>query len=176
MKPRDLALAGLSLLPVVGCDSGIPPATPGVGSSPPAASAAPAAPGSEAPPPPRAGAAPAANPLPASRSQAKAFLDQTKEVDPGQAWSREVGSQRGGAIAFRVESQGTFSVSVLTETGYRAVQGGSGPRLEDLLLTADPKGTTHEGKVTLPAGQSWFIIENRSGRKAQIRLVCSPAQ
>lgn len=176
MTPRYLAFAGIVLSPVFGCDSGIPPATPGVGSSPPSAAATPAQPASGTAPAPVASATPTPNPAPAPRPKAPAFLDQTREVDPGQAWSREVVSKRGGAIDFRVESQGSFSVSVLTDTGYRAVQAGSGPLQADLLMSADAKGASYEGKVTLPAGQSWVIIENRSGKKAPIHLVCSPAQ
>jgi hypothetical protein len=46
--------------------------------------------------------------------------------------------------------------------------------MKDLLMTADSRGSGYEGKVTVPAGRSWFIIENRSGKKVELRLVCSP--
>ena len=104
------------------------------------------------------------------------FLDQTQEVPAGREWMREVTSRAGGTIAFRVDSQGPFAVTVITDKGMQAVKGGSGPSREDLLLTADSRGNTHEGKIALSAGSSSFIIENRAGRPATLRLVCSDAR
>jgi hypothetical protein len=107
---------------------------------------------------------------------AKPFLDQTQEVPAGREWTREVTSRAGGPMTFRVESQGSFTVTIITDKGMQAVRGGSGPAQEDLLMTADSRGNTHEGKITLPAGSSWFIIENHAGRPATLRLVCSDAR
>ena len=171
MKPNRLAIAGLVMLPISACDSEVPPATPGV--RPPSSVPVASSPAATAP---TQAAAPSPAPAPvaaASRKTAPPFLDQTKEVDPGREWLREVSSRKGGAMAFRVESQGKFAVSVVTDTGLKAIQGGSGPTQQDLLMTADSKGNSYEGKVTLPVGSSWFIIENRTGQKVNLRLVCS---
>ncbi len=106
----------------------------------------------------------------------KAFLDQKKEVGPKLEWAREVTAKKEGTITFRVTSQGPFGVTVVTDKGYKALQGADRKALkkEDILLTEDSKEPTLEGKVTLPAGSSWFIIENRTDKKAEIQLQCFP--
>jgi hypothetical protein len=63
---------------------------------------------------------------------------------------------------------------VVTEKGYKAVQGGNRNALskEDVLFTTDSKESTYEGKVTLPPGSVWFILENQMDKYAEIRLQC----
>jgi hypothetical protein len=104
----------------------------------------------------------------------KAFLDQKKQIGPRLEWNREVTSKSGGTISFRVTSQGPFGVTVVTDKGYKAVQGSNRKALnkEDVLLTADSKESTYEGNVTLPPGSSWFIIENQSAKNAELHLQC----
>jgi hypothetical protein len=106
----------------------------------------------------------------------KPFLDEKKEVPPHLEWNREVTSRNGGTISFRVTSQGPFAVTVVTEKGYKAMQRGDKKAFDkaDVLLTLDVKEGTHEGKVTLPAGSSYFIIENQTDKKAEIHLQCFP--
>jgi hypothetical protein len=58
------------------------------------------------------------------------------------------------------------------ERGAVPLQAGAGLNKQDVLLTVDSKEPQLEGSVTLPPGSSWFIIENRAGRAAQIRLQC----
>jgi len=43
---------------------------------------------------------------------------------------------------------------------------------EEVLLTEDSKEAALEGKVTLPVGSSWFIIENRTDKKVEMHLQC----
>ena len=43
------------------------------------------------------------------------FLDAKKQVPSRREWNKEVGSRQGGAISFRVTSQGPFAVTVVTE-------------------------------------------------------------
>jgi hypothetical protein len=104
----------------------------------------------------------------------KAFLDQKKEIGPRLEWNREVASKIGGTISFRVTSQGPFAVTVVTDKGYKAMQGGNRKAFskEDVLMTADSKELTYEGKVTLPPGSSWFIIENQTDKSAELHLQC----
>jgi hypothetical protein len=104
----------------------------------------------------------------------KAFLDQKKEIGSHLEWNREVTSKSGGTITFRVESQGPFGVTVVNDKGYKAIQGNKskGFSKEDVLLTADSKESTYEGKVTLPPGSSWFIIENGTNKNAELHLQC----
>jgi hypothetical protein len=111
-----------------------------------------------------------------SAGRKPAFLDQKKEVGPRLEWSREVTAKSGGVIEFRVSSPGPFAVTVVTAKGYQAAQGSGGKKVarEDVLLTADCKGTAYDGKVTLPAGSSYFIIENQTDKNAEIRLECFP--
>lgn len=111
-----------------------------------------------------------------SAKAGKPFLDQTKEVAPHQEWSREVTARKGGTITFHITSQAPFAVTVVTDKGFKALQGNNKKQFDkvDVLLTLDSKGTTHEGQVALPAGSSYFIIENQSDKKVEIHLQCFP--
>jgi hypothetical protein len=104
----------------------------------------------------------------------KAFLDQKKEIGSHLEWNREVTSKSGGTITFRVDSQGPFGVTVVNDKGYKALQADKKKAFskEDVLLTADSKEPSYDGKVTLPPGSSWFIIENRMDKNAEIHLQC----
>jgi hypothetical protein len=106
----------------------------------------------------------------------KAFLDEKKDLPPRLMWSREVIAKTGGQVTFRVASQGPFAVTVVTEKGHKALQGGDRQAVEkaDLMFAADSKGEPHEGRVTLPAGSSFFVVENRSDRNVQVHLQCFP--
>jgi hypothetical protein len=104
----------------------------------------------------------------------KAFLDERREVPPHLEWNREVTSSQGGPFSFRVDSQGPFSVTVVTDRGYKALKAGDqkGFQKTDVLLTVDSQGPTYEGKVTVPAGSAHFIIENQAAKKVEFRLQC----
>jgi hypothetical protein len=106
----------------------------------------------------------------------KAFLDQKKEIGPHLEWNREIISRRGGTITFRVTSQGPFGVMVVTAQAWKAMQSGNDKAISktDVLLSLDSKGPTHEGKVTLPAGSFYFILENQSNNKVEFHLECFP--
>ncbi|MGO8751268.1 MAG: hypothetical protein ACLQNE_35420, partial [Thermoguttaceae bacterium] len=47
--------------------------------------------------------------------------------------------RQGGAISFRVTSQGPFAVTVVTDRGYKALLGGGKMMREDGLFTIDSK-------------------------------------
>jgi hypothetical protein len=102
------------------------------------------------------------------------ILDERKSVPPGAEWSREVTSQFGGALPFRITSQGPFSVTVVTKRGYEAGRNKAPVQKKDVLLTAESKGNEYEDRVTLPGGQSYFIIANKSMNAAEIHLQCFP--
>jgi hypothetical protein len=106
---------------------------------------------------------------------AKAFLDKTKKIPPRLEWNTHVVSKGGGTFNFRVTSQGPFAVTVVTDVGYQALKSGDqkGFNKADVLLTADSGGPTYEGKVTVPAGRSWFIIENQANKEVELHLECS---
>jgi hypothetical protein len=108
--------------------------------------------------------------------QGKPFLDEKKEVAPHLEWNREVSAKKDGTISFRVESQGPFAVTVVTDKGYKAMKAGNKKGFDktDVLLTIDSKENAYEGKVTLPAGSSYFIIENQSDKKVEFHLQCFP--
>jgi hypothetical protein len=111
-----------------------------------------------------------------SAGSGKPFLDEKKEVGPRLEWNREVTARSGGTISFRVTSQGPFAITVVTEKGYKALQGGDKKAFDkrDILLTVDSKEPSQEGKVTLPAGSSYFIIENQTDKKVELHLQCFP--
>jgi hypothetical protein len=87
-----------------------------------------------------------------------------------------VSARKGGTISFRVSSQGPFGVTVITEKGYKWLRSRErkGLNKADVLLTVDSKALTYEGKVALPAGSSYFIIENQTDKKVEVHLQCFP--
>jgi hypothetical protein len=103
-------------------------------------------------------------------------LDQKKQVPPHREWTREVTSRNGGAISFRVASQGPFAVTVVTDQAMKALQSGNQKSLNksDILFTTDSTQTTYAGKITIPAGSAWsrFIIENQADRAIEFLLEC----
>jgi hypothetical protein len=102
------------------------------------------------------------------------FLDQQKDVPPRMEWTREVTSRNGGTITFLVTSPGPFGVTVISDKVYKTLRGGNRTALakEDVLLTVDSKEPTLMESVTVPAGSTWFIIENQTDKNAEIRLQC----
>jgi hypothetical protein len=104
----------------------------------------------------------------------KAFLDQKKEIGPRLEWNREITSKSGGTFTYRVTSQGPFAVTLINEKAYKALMGGNRKAFnkEDVLLTIDCKESTFEGKATIPAGSSWFIIENQTDKNVEMHLQC----
>jgi hypothetical protein len=69
-------------------------------------------------------------------------------------------------------------VSVLNEKAYKALMSHDKEALkkEGCLFTADFKGPEMEGKVSLPPGFSWFIIENQSDKTVEFHLQCFPPE
>jgi len=110
----------------------------------------------------------------AKENEKKPFLDAKYEVPPRKEWNKDVIAKRGGTVSYRVTSQGPFAVTVVTDKGRKALMSGGKVDKADILLTQDSKTPTAEGKVTLPAGSSWFIIENQTDKPATIRLECFP--
>jgi hypothetical protein len=102
----------------------------------------------------------------------KAFIDQKKEIGPRLEWNREVNSKSGGTFSFRVTSDGPFAVTLITDKGYKAIKMGKTLTKQDLLLTVDSKDPSFEGKATVAAGSSWFIIENQTDKNVTIHLQC----
>ncbi len=56
-----------------------------------------------------------ASPSAAKGTSAGPFLDAKKQVPSRREWNKEVVSRQGGAISFRLTSQGAFAVTVVTE-------------------------------------------------------------
>jgi hypothetical protein len=112
-----------------------------------------------------------------SRRSTKAFLDQKKQVPPHLEWTRQMTSRNGGTISFRVTSQGPFAVTVVTDQALKALRSGNQKALNksDILLMTDSTPTTYAGKVTVPPGSSWFIIENQTDKAVEFHLECFSA-
>ena len=110
-------------------------------------------------------------------SSGKAFLDEKKQVPARVEWNREVVARKGGTIAFRVSSQGPFAVTVVTANAYQAMKAGNrkGFQKSDVLLTLDVKENSYDGKVTLPPGSCYFIIENQTDKSVDMHLECFEA-
>jgi hypothetical protein len=106
------------------------------------------------------------------------FLKQSRRTPPRLEWNREVQSQRGGTISFVISSQGPFAVTVITGKGYDALRRRDREAFSksDVLLTLDVDDSPYEGKVSIPPGSSWFIIENRSDEEVVLSLECTAEQ
>ena len=107
----------------------------------------------------------------------KPFLDEKFEVPPSLEWSKEVTAKKGGAaITYRITSQGPLALTIVTEKGYKALTGSDKNAFDkaDFLHKDDSTGSSLEGSITLPPGSSYFIIQNRSDQKVEIRLECFP--
>ena len=107
-------------------------------------------------------------------SASNPFLDQKKVVPPRMEWSREIVSKNGGSFTFRVSSQGPIGVTLITARGYKASieRNDKAFKKEDVILTVDSKNGQYKGYVTVPAGSSWFIIENQTDKEVEIHLQC----
>lgn len=75
---------------------------------------------------------------------------------------------------FRVSCDAPFAVTIITDKGREALVSGDKARFtkSDVLLTADGKPPSYEGRVTVPPGRAWFIIENQSDSTARMSLEC----
>ena len=105
------------------------------------------------------------------------FLDERWQTPPRIEWNKDIIARSGGTFTFRVTSQGLFSVLVVTDELREAIFQDS--ELEDsliregLLLFVDSiDSLSYEGEVTVPAGRSWFIIENLSDQTVEFHLQC----
>jgi hypothetical protein len=107
-------------------------------------------------------------------AKAKAFLDKKKRVPPGLEWNTNVIAKKAGQFSFRVASQGPFSVTVVNDAGYQALQRNDQNNFKksDVLLTVDSRENTYEGKVAVSAGTTWFIIENHAQKEVELHLQC----
>jgi hypothetical protein len=103
------------------------------------------------------------------------FLDMKRKVPPMLEWNQDVISQKSNAtMSFRVESQGPFSVIVITGDAHQKLMAGNDKALakSDMLFDANSEGPTFEGKVTVPAGSVFFIIGNRDKNEVEFHLQC----
>lgn len=100
------------------------------------------------------------------------FVDESKDVPSELEWGRQIFSRNGGLIHFTVESEGPFSVTLLTDRGYQAARkhDRSAAAPADLLFTRDSDGEPVEQEVSVPQGSSWFVILNRAEQTVRISL------
>jgi hypothetical protein len=125
--------------------------------------------------PPQAGVpsgAPSPGAAPPGAKSGTPFLQGAKDVPARKEWNRDFGSAKGGVVVFRASSTVPFAVTIITDKGYQALTSRGKPDRSDLLLTVDAKPPSYEGRITVPPGRAWFIIENQSDATAQIRLEC----
>jgi len=132
--------------------------------------ATPAGQGDAAPPPPWVSSG---NP-PAGAKSATPFLQGSRDTPARREWNRDFVSRSGGAVVFRVSCDAPFAVTIITDKGREALVSGDKARFtkSDVLLTADGKPPSYEGRVTVPPGRAWFIIENQSDSTARMSLEC----
>jgi hypothetical protein len=104
----------------------------------------------------------------------QAFLKQTKTVPPRLEWSREIVANTNGLFRFVVKSPEPFGVTLITGEAYKDLVAGKKKRLskEDVLHTSDCRPPSFEKTLMLKRGNYYFILENQSDKKVDIRLEC----
>jgi hypothetical protein len=118
-------------------------------------------------------AAPAAGQSGGTKSSTP-FLTGSKVVPARMEWNRDFGSSKGGTVAFRVTSTAPFGITIVTDKAYQAMKRGSTAKIgrsEGLFMT-EAQPPSYEGRVTVPPGMAWIIIENQSDTPATIQLEC----
>ncbi len=110
----------------------------------------------------------------ASEETPRVIVDQTENTAAGIGWNKDVVLTRPGTIEFHVTLQGRFAVTVVTDKAYQALQRSDERALTkgDVLFMRESQGLQMAGKLALPAGTSWFIIENRSDTPVDFHLKC----
>ncbi len=65
-------------------------------------------------------------------------------------------------------------MTVVIDRAYQALKNNDekGLQKQDVLLMRDSQGFEMDGMVAVPAGRSWFIIENRAGKPVDFHLKC----
>ncbi len=111
---------------------------------------------------------------PGGNPPGRPFLDKTYTVPPRLEWNTDFNSTSGGTISFRVSGQAPFGVTVVTDAAYQALRKKNSKTISksDVILIADAIDNIYEGKVTVPPGRSWFILENRTGKEVEFHLEC----
>jgi hypothetical protein len=111
---------------------------------------------------------------PGGNPPGRPFLDKTYTVPSRLEWNTDFNSTSGGTISFRVSGQAPFGVTVVTDAAYQALQKKNSKTISktDVILIADAIDNVYEGKVTVPPGRSWFILENRTGKEVEFHLEC----
>ena len=110
----------------------------------------------------------------AERGAPRVIVDQQENTAAGIGWNKDIHLSRPGTIGFHVTSQGRFTVTILTDKAYQALQRSDEKALakQDVLYRRESEGNEMNGKVALPAGTWWFFIENRSDAAVDFHLKC----
>ena len=95
----------------------------------------------------------------------RAFVDERRQVPAGLEWNQEVGSRTGGAITFRVDSQGPFGFTVVSGEAHKAMMAGVKRQMTkaDVMLIADSEGPLMRERSRFPwhVLSSWKTAPNR---------------
>ena len=108
------------------------------------------------------------------RGDPRVIVEQTENTAAGIGWNKDIVLSRPGTVGFHVTSQGRFAVTIVTDKAYQALQRSDEKALakQDVLYMRESEGYEMNGKVALPAGTWWFIIENRSEAAVDFHLKC----
>ncbi|HUA66975.1 MAG TPA: hypothetical protein VMA13_00380 [Candidatus Saccharimonadales bacterium] len=105
-----------------------------------------------------------------------AFLDQKKNIESSQEWNREITRKSEGDMRFKILSEGSISVTFMTDALHTALVKKDMNAVKSLkkgvLFSTDSSGTTFERTMHLESGDYWFIIRNNLKKDAEVRLEC----
>jgi hypothetical protein len=99
-------------------------------------------------------------------------VDEAMRIPPRKEWLREIVARSPGTFEFRMTSQGPFSIIVMSDAGYQVLKSKKGTLKDKISLVVESAEPTYEGKVSVPAGKSWFLIENKTDTPVTFRLEC----
>jgi pimeloyl-ACP methyl ester carboxylesterase len=104
----------------------------------------------------------------------RVIVDQTQNTAAGIPWSKDIVLDHATEVGFQVISQGRFAVTIVSDKGYHALEQADEKAMskQDVVYRSDSQGKEMKGKVSLPAGTWWFMIENRSEDAVDFQLKC----
>jgi hypothetical protein len=109
----------------------------------------------------------------------KLFMDQSKTVAAGKEWSIQLTRKDfiGGWIKHRIDSPGSFTLTLATQEGYDLLQKQrKGQKVKiwdgDILRKETHQRLWSTWTGTWRDGAHWLLIRNNSKRPARIRVRC----
>ena len=104
------------------------------------------------------------------------FLSQKKNAEPKQEWNRELDCKHEGYMRFKIKSQGSFSVTLVTDAFRKALierdREAMKANRKGFLFSKDITENEYDHSIQLNPGHYWIIIRNNMTNSAELSLEC----